>query len=482
MHHLNSAPSTPAAPRRATRPLRRPRRPRRRGITSAMAMIFMVLIATLAIGFYSLITTSQSVAQNDQKGSRALVAAESGIQFMRLRLAHVRIPPQTTSATLLTELRTDLAADLAIKGNLGTQTVSAVVNDTISIPAEADGIIVTDPSDRSGFSVKITKVSPTAAGGIVCTITGHSGTGKYHRTRDVRLHFIRDELESIVLEKAVAAKGTVTIVKGLIGGSGVPDTIASVMSSKTTAPAVSMSGGTLGGGIGVVADGLASVTGGSVHGETNLTAIKDNYVAVIEPPEFPHVDTTLFAGYATNTYTGSSSVLQNVRIPANTNPKFSGSVTIRGILYIEAPNVVEFGGNASVAGFIVFQNAGTSSANSIKFGGNATISPLPTDTIFDPLRSITGIAVLAPTATVTTTGNSDSHLKGNLIVGTFNELGSATIKMERGSILAMDPGGSATFNGNTVRFMSTGVDNPPSVGLRYTAKFVPSNGTYAELN
>lgn len=465
----------------ATRSYPMSRRPQRRGITAAMAMIFMVLIATLAIGFYSTTTTSQSLAQNDQKSARALLAAESGIQFMRLRLAHVRIPPTTSADTLLSELHADLAADVTLKGNLGTQTVG-LANDTISIPAEAGGIILTDPSHRSGFSVAITKVNPAGTRRIICTITGHSGTGRYHRTRDLQLNFVREELENILLEKAVAAKGTVTIMKGLLGGSGVPDTIASVMSTKSTSPAVSMSGGSVGGNIGIVAPGLASVTGGSVHGQTDLTTIMDNHVAVIEPPEFPYVDSALFAGYATNTYTGSGSTLQNVRMPAGTNPKFAGNVTIQGILYIESPNVVEFGGNASLAGLIVFENKGTSGTNSIKFGGNATVSPLPPDAIFDPLRSISGIAILAPTATVTTTGNSDSYLKGNVVAGTFNELGSATIRMDQGSILTLDPGNSATFNGNTVRFASTGSSNPPSLGVRYTTKFIPDNGTYAELN
>lgn len=457
-----------------------PRR-RRRGVTSALAMIFMVLIAALAIGFYSSITTSTAVAQNDQKGSRALVAAESGIQFMRLQFAHVRIPPQTTAAQLLTELRADLAADPQLGGNLGSNTVG-LANETISIPAEAGEIILTDPSDRSGFSVKITKVSATGVNRIICTVTGHSGTERAHRTRDVRLNFIRQELPSTILQNAIAAQGKVSIMKGLIGGFGVPDPIANVLSTGTTAPAVAVSGGTLGGDIGVVGSGLVSVTGGSVSGQTDPTTIQNNHVKLVPPPEFPYVDTTLFAPYATNTYTGSGSILQNVRIPAGTNPKFTGGVTVQGILYIESPNQVEFVGNASLAGLVVFENKGTSATNSIKFGGNATVTAVPPDPIFNPLRPITGIAILAPTAAVTTTGSTDSYFKGNVIAGNFNELGSATIMMDAGSIVAMNTGTAATFNGNTVRFMSVGALNPPSMGVKYTARFVPIDGTYAEMD
>src|SRR5688500_16654085 len=108
---------------RATRAARAASR-RRRGITSAMAMIFMVLIAMLALAFYSTITTSTSLSQNDQKTARALVAAESGVQFMRLRLANVKIPPTaSTPAQVITELHTDLKAAMEATGNLGSNTV-----------------------------------------------------------------------------------------------------------------------------------------------------------------------------------------------------------------------------------------------------------------------------------------------------------------------------------------------------------------------
>ena len=141
-----------------------------------MAMIFMVLIGMLALGFYSSITTSKSVANNDQKGARALVAAESGIQFMRLRLAHVQLPALTTSDQVLGELFNDLKVSSEVLGNLGTNTVG-FANGTISIPAEAGQIIVTDSAGNSGFAVKIARISPTVDG-IACTITGHTGTGR----------------------------------------------------------------------------------------------------------------------------------------------------------------------------------------------------------------------------------------------------------------------------------------------------------------
>src|SRR3954464_5961396 len=90
----------------------------RRGITSVIAMLFLVLIGTLALGFYTSVTTATALAKNDRRTAKALMAAESGIQFMRNRLARTTIPPATASANLLNELENDLRNDEVITGNL----------------------------------------------------------------------------------------------------------------------------------------------------------------------------------------------------------------------------------------------------------------------------------------------------------------------------------------------------------------------------
>ncbi|MEA2709436.1 MAG: hypothetical protein QOF78_2037 [Phycisphaerales bacterium] len=452
-------------------------------------MIFMVIIGALAIGFYSTITTSTTLAQNDQKGARALIAAESGIQFMRLSLARATIPGGTTTEQLLTELDKDLRINTQLIGNLGAQTVG-FANNTISIPAQAGGLIVTDPGDQSGFSVKITPIGG-GTDGIVCTVTGHSGSSaRTHRSKDVRLYFVRRELPSSIFDGAVAANGKITITKGAIGGvPGIsPDTIASITSLKTTSPAFMMTGGTIGGDVNVVGAGLAAISAGSVGGTTNLTSIMKDHVKVVVPPELPFVDTSVLAGYATNTFTGVVAVMNNTRIPANTGTaaaplKFNSDVLIQGILYVESPNIIEFSGNSTLAGIIVFENKGNATVNKITFTGNSSVANLPLDPMFDQVRSIKGLAMLAPTAALTFTGSNDSNLRGNLIVGTFNEKGSANITIDKGSVIAMDPGANAAvFAGKMLRFTETGKFNQPSIGVKFTSKLIPANGTYLEVN
>src|SRR5215207_6899532 len=141
----------------------------RRGVTSVIAMLFLVLIGTLALGFYTSTTTATALARNDRRTAKALMAAESGIQFMRHALANVSIPPTTTSATLLTELGNDLVADANISGNLMGAAITRSGN-VITIP-----FICTDALENSGFTVTLTDIG--GVGEVVCTVRGSSGSG-----------------------------------------------------------------------------------------------------------------------------------------------------------------------------------------------------------------------------------------------------------------------------------------------------------------
>jgi len=99
-------------------------RPRlRRGITSMLAMLYLVLFATLAVGFYASTGTSAEVSTNEQRRYRALGAAESGMDFMRYQLFQISIPPSTLDANLLTEIHKDLSAQLNGTANMGAKLV-----------------------------------------------------------------------------------------------------------------------------------------------------------------------------------------------------------------------------------------------------------------------------------------------------------------------------------------------------------------------
>lgn len=448
---------------------------RRHGVTSLLAMIYLIIFSALAIGFYTSTTTAVLVANNEKKITLSHTAAEGGAEFIRYQLAAIDVPPGTPDDEIFSHVADQLKTALEGTGNLGANTV-AVSSTTITIPAEPDQYIKLDSSGAE-FQAHLEKIGDS----IRAKMIGRHGNTLARRA--IQIDYERTEKPTTVFNYAVASKGKVVMQKGAIGGvAGVsPDSIASIMSAKGSVPAIYVSGGAIGGRLSITAPGLATVTGGSVNGASNPATILATKVDVVEPPEFPVVDTDVFRQYAVNMYSGSST-MKNVRIPAGANPRFTGGATIQGILYIESPNTVDFRGNVELQGFIVFENKGTTGQNVIDMRGNFSHLPLPSGAEFDALRDIKGIAVLAPTTSMVISGSVDSILDGNIILGTFNNGGSADWIIHNGSLLTLDTSVASTvFNGKTVRFGSTGGNNIPTAGLVYSSYFKPDATTYEEV-
>src|SRR5437763_8714371 len=91
---------------------------RRRGITSLLAMLYLVIFATLAIGFYAQTNMSSQLSNNERRSSEALAAAECGLQFIRYELSRVTLPPTLTNDQVFEEMNMDLASDLNGTTNL----------------------------------------------------------------------------------------------------------------------------------------------------------------------------------------------------------------------------------------------------------------------------------------------------------------------------------------------------------------------------
>jgi hypothetical protein len=276
------------------------------------------------------------------------------------------------------------------------------------------------------------------------------------------------------------------IKNGTMGGvAGVPNTIASIMSAKENDVAITMTGGAVGGTLGIVTGSSANITGGSVHGTTSVLNILRNYLkSQDEPPEFPTIDTDTYAQYATNSYNAGETVYKNVRIPAGTNPKFAGGTTIQGIMYVESPNVIDFNGDTNMQGFIVWDNGGTSATNKINMFGNFSHSKLEDTEEWGDLATITGVAILAPNTAVMMSGSTESQIKGNMIVGRFENAGANTITFDQGSLIAMDEGGDSIIinTAKALRWTSTGFYNQPSKGPTYSTYYDPVPGSYQELS
>jgi len=247
--------------------------------------------------------------------------------------------------------------------------------------------------------------------------------------------------------------------------------------------AITVSGGIIGGKLNMMNGASITVTGGTVDGASIPANIINYHTTLLDdPPEFPVVDPTVYKKYAVNTFTGmpKKGSPQNILIKKNTNPKFNAGDTVQGIMYIESPNQVTFNGNFNLQGFIVMEK-GVSTTDFLNFKGNFAQLPVPPDKAFDEVRATTGVSILAPGAAVTMTGSVDSILKGNVIVDSFHNNGSADIQLDRGSLITLNPNDkSAWFEGKTVKFTATGGNNVPGQGLSYSAYYLADPTSWQE--
>ena len=473
--------------------LRRTGAPRRTGAAAIIAMLFMVLFASLAVGFYAQTTISAQVGHNEQRLLHARTAAESGMEWMRYQLSLVQIPPLTPDDQMLDKVYKDLAAALECTGNLGSNVVYMNPGGTkIEVP-EGEKNYITLYENGPRFRAIIKKKGRDL---VVTTVGAFGGNASTATRAGVEMTFRPDQERGSFFSYGMASKGTLSInpSNALVAGS--PSDHANILSTSTAADPVTVGavGNTKTTGIAgtiTVVEGTAPALLGpvSVDGETDPAQIlnaSNGHVKYIKPeklPEYPVPDTSIFRPYATNTYAAGKTVYDNTLIPPNINPTFNGPCTLRGVVYVQQPNVVKFQGQIRMQCVVVTEdkNAGTLATNSLQFSGNGgakePLSSLPDEPQFAGLRELTGSFVVAPGFDVTFTGNFGAvvgDICGDRISFTGNTTASVT-----GSVFTLEPfplsvGGSVSL---------TLTENPNSLhsGIRHTENFAKVPSTWREV-
>jgi len=466
-----------------------PRLRLRRGITSMLAMLYLVLFATLAVGFYASTGTSAQVSTNEQRRYRALGAAESGMDFMRYQLFQTAVPPTTPNDQVLNEIFKDLQVQLNGTPNMGSKTVGITAGlNQIDIPVQP-GQYIKLASDGSKFRCTITRpLLPAGNRSIVVKVTGAYSDSTIAAADLAAVQLTYDPLErpTTFFDTGMVSKSTVTIdVKNPI--TGVPASEASVMSLSSTNPPVTMASGSLAGDITTVGALNPSIAAGtSVGGSAIQADILANHVHHVDPanlPEMPTPDTSIYAKYATTMYVAGKPSYDNVYIPANLNPTIGGPITFRGVLLIKSPNNVKFNGNVNIQGIVVTDNlpVGTLLTNVLTFtgSGNTTsgLETLPALPQFPPeLRAMSGSFVIAPNYDVKFTGNFNA-INGNIVGDRINVQGSSDLSIN-GSVVALK---------NTLTMGTNGVlkfaQSPTGMhyGLRFSDRWVPNPTSYDEV-
>lgn len=457
-----------------------------------MAMLFLVLFLTLSIGFYANVGTAIHTTYNEVNGVHARLAAESGMEFIRHQLASVNIPHNTAPDRLFDEVYADLAEAMDGTANLAGGAIGFVGNE-IRIPANPDGWIRAHAGDEAGeFRVTIQRLGQRLRVQVVGRRAG------VESRRGIQLDYAVAQRASSIFDFGVASKSAISLngrvsIRGTPGNEGNGSVLSTTLSNPM--PLQMIGNCSISGDVSIVnpdPNSLSVASNSTIAGyRPSQSQFSEHVHAGVEPPEFPTIDTTVYAPYATNDVTSSNpsgTFFKNIRIKAGANPTFAGGTTVEGVCYIEYPNKVTFSGNAVIRGVVVVQTNSNANEdlnhtqNTIKFGGTVDARPLATlpDTPDFPqsLRQLGGALLLAPGFTATFSGDFGT-VSGSIIASQldFNGKAGGTVK---GSVINLKDT-SLTMSGTTeIIIESQGTSDYPD-GVFFGSNYAPLADTYLEV-
>jgi hypothetical protein len=451
-------------------------------------MLYLTLMASLALGFYAASNTAVIVSQNEIRSARALSACESAMEFLRWHLYNVQIAPTTPKSQVMNKVAEQLATRLNGTKNLGTRTIS-YAGGSIDIPGGASEYIMID-NDGWRFHATISELN----GDLMVTVK--STDGAVTARRALRLNFAQ-EPDTSVFRYGVAAKGKIKL-----GGSfdldgdeqDIDGSIFSTAIDEFKYPIEIKKKASITGDVYLSdPDGRIKIGGkAEIHG----TSDPDEYQQYIhrgeQAPEFPVVDTTLFKQFTTGTYAGEKhdndgvDYYSNLVIPPNTNVHFDRDTVIEGVLYIKMPNQITFAEHTTVRGVIVVEPSDNprdykDKKNTLSFEKGATlydISTLPVNSKFpQELHDLSGATIITPDTQLKFKGKSG--LWGGTIIAediTFHNHSGGLVS---GSIISY---GDVKFDKKGSLSIDRKRDRMPLIAKRsLPMRFLPISRTYEEF-
>jgi len=392
-----------------------------RGAVLIISMIFVLIFSALALSMATLSGTNVQLASNQHKADCALASAESGLEVMQYWLSRVTISSSTPSSYYLSTIANTLQNDFSD-------------NSISNITANCDGSSITIPSvtlnlaQEQSFNAAITPIpTPLDPNILKVDVTGVYGSA----TKTISVNYVFGTSPQSVFDYSVATKGSLSLT-GNAEIEGVNDISVKTdvyIKSESAILALTMSGNSKIGGSVKIGNPLATTDLGnrtSIGGESGQAALNHVFIGA-DTPDFPTPNPGHFEQYVQNVFNPETDAttdktLENIKIPANTNPTFSGNVTLNGIIYIETPNVVTFTGNSTVTGIIVgngdYQD--NTETNQIIFRGSVDSSPvssLPDVPQFAGIKNETGTFILAPGFALSFGGNFNALGLNGAIAG-----------------------------------------------------------------
>ncbi len=383
---------------------------KRKAFALIIAMIFVAIFATLAIGLSGMCTTNVKIADNQRNANKARGCAESGLEVIRLWMSNVSIPGDTETINKFSLLASSFAGYADSISN-------------INIPYDSTNITIQSmnlgTADKYFSAVVTPQPSADNPDTLAVEVTGSYGD----ITRTIRANYAFGQNASTVFDFGVASKGPLSL-SGNIELEGINVSVEAnvYIESQNDNLALSIIGNSQIAGDVKIVNPLANVylQGGQagIGGETGDAAIENHVDIGVPPTEFPVPNPGYFEQYVTNVIdsscdTAADANYENVRILAGTNLNFTGDVTLKGIIFIETPNIVTFGGNVDITGIIIGDgnHEDDSGTNQINITGNVSSQPvtdLPDEPQFAGIENETGTFLMAPGFSASFGGNFDT--------------------------------------------------------------------------
>ncbi len=366
-------------------------------------MIFIVILSALAMSLATVSDSNVQIASNQVRADRARACAESGLQVMRYWFNQLAVSGTVPSDQRLSTFATAFQTLLADEGV--TNLSPSYGAGCLTIPN------VTLNGTGEVFRSTVTQVGTDT---LQLDVTGSCGDV----SKTVRVNYLFQTRAHSAFDFGIATRGPLDV-----RGSVEIDDVNIMVTSNTYIESLDDPIGLTVGNAAVNIEGDISIanpiatpdvhSGATIGGVTGAAAWSHIHIGV-PIADFPEPDTSEFENAVTlttlvpstnhkdlGTHDYSDAVsLENIRIPANYNPTFNAGATLRGVVFIETPNVVHFAGGASVTGVIVGDGDWTddSATNQILFRGTTdaySVSDL-TGSQFDTLKTLPGTFVLAP--------------------------------------------------------------------------------------
>lgn len=460
---------------------RRPSR-RRRGAVAVMALFIILVLTTMAVALCSGSVLELRKSSNGTEVIHARLAAESGLDYMKHAMLNMRLPYNTTSATLMAQLRLALGKQLDRTSTIGQGTVT-LTGDTVAVPSAR--------LQQGTFTSQISLVS--GANPPACRLTVVGWCGQVSRSLSMRVD--ASPRPADVFNYGIASRGKIYVTgSATVEGVNSPAE-ASILSMRAEPVAIEAGGSaTITGDLfvtGANSDYVLLRGGGlTVGGCSDVDQIlRDHVFLDVNAADFPALDNSQITPYATNLVDSSTDfshggTFTNIRVKAGTNPTFGQDAIINGVIYIEAPNTVTFGAKATINGIIVTADGGNfpQSSCQIDFKGQASapgVSALPNTQEWANLKRQTGTIILAPGFELNFRGTTNS-INGTVAADKINFGGTSAVEGRvNGSILGLKDN-LMTLKGNTTIRLSRSTSSTPPAGFRHPIGLFPSPSTYSE--